>query len=72
MRCCIGLATKNDLVALERRSGSLRDRPRWSAGLPLVAIGEAVVVSVGPMMSLVRVNAAKTEVQVSDYVVPRK
>jgi hypothetical protein len=43
-----------------------------SAGLPLVAIGEAVVVSVGPMMSLVRVTAARTEVQVADYVVPRK
>jgi hypothetical protein len=47
-------------------------RDPTSAGLPLVAIGEAVVVSVGPMMSLVRVNAARTEVQVSDYVVPRK
>lgn len=43
-----------------------------SPGLPLVAIGEAVVVSVGPAMALVRVNAANTEVQASDYVVPRK
>lgn len=47
-------------------------RDPQSPGLPLVAIGEAVVVSVGPTMALVRVNEARTEVQQSDYVVPRK
>lgn len=47
-------------------------RDPQSAGLPLVAIGEAVVVSVGPTMALVRVNAARTEIQSSDYVVRRK
>ena len=41
-------------------------------GVPLVAIGEAAVVSVGPEMSLVRVNMARTEVRTGDYVVPRK
>jgi hypothetical protein len=41
-------------------------------GMPLVAIGEAAVVSVGPTMSLVRVNQARTEVRTGDYVVPRR
>lgn len=41
-------------------------------GMPLVAIGEAKVVSVGPVMSLVRLNQAVTEVRTGDYVVPRK
>jgi hypothetical protein len=57
-------------VTVGRRFAFYRDPS--SPGLPLVAIGEAVVVSVGPAMSLVRVNEAKTEVQQSDYVVPRK
>ncbi|MBI4485130.1 MAG: hypothetical protein HY655_03880 [Acidobacteria bacterium] len=43
-----------------------------TVGLPLVAIGEAVVVSVGPTMSLVRVNTASGEVRSGDYVVPRR
>jgi hypothetical protein len=42
------------------------------AGMPLVAIGEAAVVSVGPTMALVRVNQARTEVRTGDYVVPRR
>jgi hypothetical protein len=41
-------------------------------GMPLVAIGEAAVVSVGPTMALVRVNQARTEVRTGDYVVPRR
>ena len=41
-------------------------------GLPLVAIGEAAVVSVGPTMALVRVNQARTEIRTGDYVVPRR
>jgi len=43
-----------------------------TAGVPLVAIGEAVVISVGPTMALVRVNAANGEVRSGDYVVPRR
>jgi hypothetical protein len=41
-------------------------------GMPLVAIGEAAVVSVGAEMSLLRVNLARTEVRTGDYVVPRR
>lgn len=40
--------------------------------VPLVAIGEAKIMSVGPKMALARVNAARTEVRTGDYVVPRK
>jgi hypothetical protein len=57
-------------VATGSRFAFYRD-PR-APGMPLVAIGEAVVVSVGPAMALVRVNAASAEVQTSDYAVPRK
>jgi hypothetical protein len=41
-------------------------------GVPLVAIGEAAVVSVGPAMSLVRVNQAVGEIRTGDYIVPRR
>lgn len=40
--------------------------------LPLSPVGEAVVVSAGPMMSLVRITAARDAVRSGDVVVPRK
>ncbi|MCC7417820.1 MAG: hypothetical protein IT176_11835 [Acidobacteria bacterium] len=41
-------------------------------GMPLVSIAEGAVVSVGPSMSLVRVNQGRTEVRRGDYLVPGK
>lgn len=41
-------------------------------GLPLVAVGEAKVMLVGPTMALVRINEARGELRLGDYVVPRR
>jgi hypothetical protein len=41
-------------------------------GLPLAAIGEAVVVSSAPSLAVVRITAAKDSVLRGDYVVPRR
>jgi hypothetical protein len=45
---------------------------RRSAGLPLAAIGEAVVVSTGASTSVVQVIAARDAVQAGDYAVSRR
>ena len=42
------------------------------AGMPLVEIGEAGVVSVAATISLVRVNVSKAEIKTGDYVVPKR
>jgi hypothetical protein len=41
-------------------------------GLPLTEIGEAVVMSVGPKLSVVRITRARDAVITGDYAVPRK
>lgn len=43
-----------------------------SAGLPLAAVGEAVVVSSGPSTSVLQLVAARDAVQSGDVVVPRR
>jgi len=40
--------------------------------VPLTSVGEAVVVSVGPMLSLTRITRARDAVRTGDYVVVRK
>lgn len=42
------------------------------AGMPLAALGEAVVMTTGKSMALVRINSARDAVQAGDYLVPRK
>jgi hypothetical protein len=41
-------------------------------GLPLAAVGEGVVVSVGKTMSVMRITASRDAVESGDFVVPRK
>ena len=41
-------------------------------GVPLLALGEGVVVSVGPSKALVRVNQARVAIENGDYAVRRK
>ena len=41
-------------------------------GIPLTAIGEAVVISVSPSSSVVRITQARDAVRSGDYIVPRK
>lgn len=41
-------------------------------GLPLTEVGEAVVMSVGPKLSVIRITAARDSVESGDFVVPRK
>jgi hypothetical protein len=41
-------------------------------GLPLAAIGEAIVISTSPEFSVVRITASRDTVQRGDYLVPRK
>ena len=41
-------------------------------GLPLASVGDAVVISVGPMLSLTRITRARDAVQSGDYVAIRK
>jgi hypothetical protein len=41
-------------------------------GMPLAALGEAVVVNVGKDMALVLINSARAAVHTGDYLVPRK
>ncbi len=47
-------------------------RDLFEHGLPLTEIGEAVVMSVGPKMSVVRITRARDAVVAGDYAVPRK
>ena len=42
------------------------------AGLPLAALGEGIIVSVGSDTSLVRVTQATDAVQTGDLLIPRK
>jgi hypothetical protein len=42
------------------------------AGMPLAALGEAVVVNVGKDMALVMINSSRAAVHTGDYLVPRK
>ena len=41
-------------------------------GLPLASVGDAVVITVGPMLSLTRISRARDAVQSGDYVAIRK
>ena len=41
-------------------------------GIPLTAIGEAVVIGVSPYSSVVRITQARDAVRSGDYIVPRK
>jgi len=43
-----------------------------AAGMPLTAIGEAVVISTGPTMSLTRITRTRDAVHSGDYFAPRK
>jgi len=47
-------------------------RDPHQAGVPLLPLGEGVVVSVGPSTALVRVNQARTAIENGDYAVRRK
>jgi hypothetical protein len=47
-------------------------RDTGSAGVPLVAVGEAIVVSAGPDTSVVRVTLARDAVASGDLLVPHK
>lgn len=42
------------------------------AGMPLASVGEAVVISVGPVISLTRITRARDAVMSGDYVAVRK
>ena len=41
-------------------------------GMPLTPVGEAVVVTVGPQISLTRITRARDAIRAGDFVVPRK
>jgi hypothetical protein len=56
-------------VALGARFAIFRDIR--VGGAPLTSIGEAMVVSVGPKMALVRINRARDAIFSGDFVVPR-
>ena len=47
-------------------------RDLHAAGIPLAAVGEGVVLSVGKKMSLTRITRSRDTVITGDYVVPRK
>jgi hypothetical protein len=55
--------------AVTDRNSELAVRP---PGLPLAAIGEAIVISTGKAISVVRITAARGNVRMGDYLVPRK
>ena len=59
----------NQNVALGSRFAIYRDLVR--NGLPLASVGEAVVVSVGESMALIRINRARDAILAGDFVVPR-
>jgi len=46
--------------------------PVRAYGLPLAAIGEAIVISTSPAFSVVRITSTRDTVQQGDYLVPRK
>jgi hypothetical protein len=41
-------------------------------GVPLAPVGEAVVVSVGRALSVVRITAARDAIDRGDFIVPRR
>ena len=47
-------------------------RDPYRAGVPLVAVGEGIVMTPGKRMSVVRITAGRDAIQSGDYVVPRK
>jgi len=61
---------ENQGVAAGARFAVYRDVR--SAGMPLAAVGEAVVLSAGKEMSLARITRSRDAVVTGDYVVPRK
>jgi hypothetical protein len=42
------------------------------SGMPLASVGEAIVISVGPKMSLTRITRARDAIRGGDFVAPRK
>jgi len=42
------------------------------SGMPLAAVGEAIVITVGPKMSLARITRARDAIRGGDFVAPRK
>jgi hypothetical protein len=56
-------------VALGARFAIYRDLRR--GGVPLASVGEAMVVSVGQGMALIRINRARDAIFAGDFVVPR-
>jgi hypothetical protein len=56
-------------VALGARFAIYRDLGK--DGVPLVSVGEAMVVSVGQRMALIRINQARDAIFAGDFVVPR-
>ena len=40
--------------------------------MPLASVGEAVVITVGPVVSLMRITRARDAVLSGDYVAPRR
>lgn len=73
-------AAAGDLMLLDRGAdGGTRPGMRFAvyrdvhvAGIPLAAVGEGVVVSVGPAMSVGRITRSRDAVVAGDFVVPRK
>ena len=59
----------NQNVALGARFAIYRDIGK--GGLPLASVGEAMVVSVGQSMALIRINKARDAIFAGDLVVPR-
>lgn len=66
-------------LAAGSRFAIYRDVRRWGAvdasgeaALPLAAVGEGVVVTTGPTLSVLRILSANDAVHRGDYVVPRK
>jgi hypothetical protein len=57
-------------IAVGRRFAIYRDVGVF--GMPLAALGEAVVVNIGKDMALVLINSARAAVHTGDYLVPRK
>ena len=60
-------AVYRDVQAFRPEAGRMR-----SAGLPLAAIGEGVVVASGPSTSVAQLISARDAVRAGDVVVPRR
>jgi len=42
------------------------------SGMPLAAVGEAIVITVGPTMAVTRITRARDAIRGGDFVAPRK